>query len=1163
MFIDRLHVKGFKSFGFPQELVFSPWLTAIVGPNGSGKSNLLDALRWVLGENGTQRLRIVKQSDLLFSGSASVPPSDRAEVTLSIRDRQGEGNRTCSVMRCYALETGTVLTVDGMRTRLSDLQELKRLWHLEGDQFAFISQGEVAEIIRQRPSQRRAQLETLFGIDQYRTKRNETSVKLAAAEEEGLRLEALLAELGNRRREIAHAVSRAEKAKILRDRLEENRRVHYHARRFLLEERADSVEGDIVALGRRGEASARWLRLWTTMDDRLRRETEVRAHEMALLTQECDAIAGRRLEFRRMCFAAASTIREIQSRSRSIRTERNTATASLAEVQKEHEAILAREKRLREESVALALQRRELEKKSSALQQELERRRKEEQASRERSAALAAERDILRSTLSSRKAFLESCARDTERAEADMASAKASVTLFHEELALLEVREEEQKEHSRDAAARSRSTMALLQRTRKEQHLLEEKYEDLQARESSSYPEPVRFLVSAARLGKTAIPMMLALESFTCPPHIASALETYLGGRQHWVFVRTTEDAGHLIDMLKRQRMGRVTFLPLDRTRPRSPDRRTPLPDRGVVGWADDLIVPDREWNDAVRHILGDLLLLEGYDTGAELIRQKASFPMVTLDGEVFAPSGTISGGRGRSTGGAIERRHQIQAVGEQLSVSRQEVERLTLRLADEERLEQESLAEKERRTVAAAEKRNALREAERALAFEMERARRLKEEGRRCSVEIEEKEQTLALVEEEIQALTRKQSHGVETGEGSGVLVRLDEITRQAALADERLSSVRAVRSRVQGEMARWAERVRLLEDEAAQVHRREDDEKKKLSLWGREQLGLVTQYGERVSALATLRTGEAAAECRLDRLSARLKAAASAANADREALETALRRKEAIEQEIRQIVELWEDQYPYGGVIPPSERDGDRAAAACRRLDRELKTLGDVDWGALSEDQSLAKRTAFLSAQLDDAKSAIAELKGILADTDRTVGALFMNAMTNINRAFDAIFRRLFDGGEARLQMQDSGVDGASPSAPLWDRGVEIVARPPGKHLQNLAQLSGGEQTLTAIAHLFASMEVAGVPLAVLDEVDAALDEPNLLRFGELAREYAAPKAYEAGRGLQLIVMTHRRATMERADVLYGVTLDEPGLSKAVGLQMSEWIGEERDEP
>ena len=219
-------------------------------------------------------------------------------------------------------------------------------------------------------------------------------------------------------------------------------------------------------------------------------------------------------------------------------------------------------------------------------------------------------------------------------------------------------------------------------------------------------------------------------------------------------------------------------------------------------------------------------------------------------------------------------------------------------------------------------------------------------------------------------------------------------------------------------------------------------------------------------------------------------------------------------------------------------------------------------MDWGALSEDASLSSRVTFLSGQLADVGSAIEELRAIIAETDRYVASTFSSALDSINLRFDALFRRLFGGGEARLQLA-AGPDEASGQgqASEWDRGVEIVARPPGKHMQYLAQLSGGEQTLTAIAYLFASMEAAGLPLAVLDEVDAALDESNLLRFGELAREYASPSAEGSG-GIQLIVMTHRRATMERADILYGVTLDEPGLSKAVGIRVEDWVepGQER---
>ncbi|GAB1485531.1 hypothetical protein MASR2M79_05780 [Aminivibrio sp.] len=223
-------------------------------------------------------------------------------------------------------------------------------------------------------------------------------------------------------------------------------------------------------------------------------------------------------------------------------------------------------------------------------------------------------------------------------------------------------------------------------------------------------------------------------------------------------------------------------------------------------------------------------------------------------------------------------------------------------------------------------------------------------------------------------------------------------------------------------------------------------------------------------------------------------------------------------------------------------------------------------MEWGALSEGEALSERIDYLTGQLDDVKAAVGELQAIVDETDRQVAELFNAALENINSRFNALFRRLFGGGEARLQLEERGGPSSDPAGPEegdiretpspWDRGVEIVARPPGKHLQNLAQLSGGEQSLTAIAHLFASMEVAKVPLAVLDEVDAALDESNLLRFGELAKEYAVGGETGEGRGIQLLVMTHRRATMERADILYGVTLAEPGLSKVIGMRMSDWV-------
>jgi chromosome segregation protein len=248
---------------------------------------------------------------------------------------------------------------------------------------------------------------------------------------------------------------------------------------------------------------------------------------------------------------------------------------------------------------------------------------------------------------------------------------------------------------------------------------------------------------------------------------------------------------------------------------------------------------------------------------------------------------------------------------------------------------------------------------------------------------------------------------------------------------------------------------------------------------------------------------------------------------------------RRRAARSEVEQLIELWDEKYSYDRAEAEAleaERD---LASTMRRLERELRALGDYNLGALSEDEALQERTDFLTEQLDDVLQGKDELQQLILDTDKQVGSIFTQALDSIKERFNALFTRLFGGGEARLILQEGDT--------IWTRGVEIYARPPGKRLQNIAQLSGGEQTLTAIAHLFASLEVAGVPLAVLDEVDAALDEYNLIRFADLAKEISER--------IQLLVMTHRRTTMERADLLFGVTMAEPGLSQVVSINVDEY--------
>lgn len=1158
MYIERLRLKGFKSFGASADLPLSPGLTAIVGPNGSGKSNILDALRWALGEAGQQRLRIVRQSDLLFAGSVSLPPAEGATVSVHLRsDEDGSPGARCVIKRVYTRESGSTLSVDGSRVRLLDLDEVKRRWRLEGDQFAFIGQGEVAEAIHQRPGQRRSHLEVLFGIDLFRKKRGETCAKLADASEEARRLSALAAELENRRIEIAPAVERAAGAKKLSDELDDRRRMHFFFRRRQLEERGESLAAELRELEAREAALSGWRSLWDQVRSVLSEGRVEQEGRVARLSEKKADLLSRREALRRSCFASATSIREILSRRRALSADLADLSSRIEFLSGEEAALREREAALDAEMAALASERDRLAETAERRRLEIEQERIRREEAAARSAALAGELEVLRSRIRSRRSLLEASAADLAAADEAAQAAERSLRDAGDRRSLLQSAERELSEAHSEIFARCRTTAGLLQTARKEAAALENVLEELRSAEDSSYPEPVRFLVAASRLGRLSTTVRIAAEAFACPPSLATAVEAYLGGRQFWLLVDTLADAGRCIDMLKERRAGRATFLPLERSRPRSPVRRFPLPDSGVVGWAADLLTAEPRWSPAVMHLLGDLLVVDGYEVGAEIARRGASFPVVTLEGEVFATGGTVSGGRSRSSAGAIERRNRALEAERRLGDCRARVEELTSALAREEELEQRRAAERDECVRSMRELDAGIAALEDDLRGAVARRDRLADGSRDASAELlawEARESELAKQVEEL---------AVEIGRAAVDLAlslpaELAGLEARCSLAGERLAGARALRERSSGELARARADLAALEEEGRGASERERGERERLSRHGRDLYRLFLDLRELQQELDSEAALERSSAARSARVSSRaLRAAGRCSEAAAKEADLA-RRLEDAEEELRRLLESADDEHRrlYDPSLAPGPEEGQALAAAVRRLERELTALGPVDWGALSEDASLSSRVTFLSGQLADVGSAIEELRAIIAETDRYVASTFSSALDSINLRFDALFRRLFGGGEARLQLA-AGPDEAAGQgqASEWDRGVEIVARPPGKHMQYLAQLSGGEQTLTAIAYLFASMEAAGLPLAVLDEVDAALDESNLVRFGELAREYASPSAEGSG-GIQLIVMTHRRATMERADILYGVTLDEPGLSKAVGIRVEDWV-------
>ncbi|WP_286845852.1 MULTISPECIES: chromosome segregation protein SMC [Aminobacterium] len=1136
MFIERLRLKGFKSFGGEHELLFSPGFTAIVGPNGSGKSNILDGLRWVLGEGSPNRLRITKQSDLLFQGSASVPSAGETEVLLSLR----EDPQICTVRREFSPESGTTLSVDGVRIRLQDLDEIKREWHLEGEQFAFIGQGEVAEAIRQRPLQRRTVLEALFGIDRYRKKREDASQKLKSATDELARLQTLVLELTMRRDEILPLVSIAEEARGILHELEGRRRDYYFSRRTFLEKEIVSLQHHVSSVDSRKAQAIEWETLWEYGLRFYQSKIAGLKQNSRSLGETLIALDSQRDSLHRQCFAVGLSVKGAREKLCSLAEDTKILEGNLKEVRGEtavtKKAYVSFCNELKEKEGVISSISEEFFQLRTSLHEE----RKRRQKCREEVARLEMEKNRIDARLKARKAALEGSLRERDEAEKKLQELmKDSEHKQHELLDLQAQREGTSALHA-EAYASCQQLASSVTFAKKNVTQLENQLETLyENTEQRLYPEPVRVVLAAGKLGKLNIKATLVADAFTCSSELASPLEAYLGGRQFWLLVSTLEEAREGIELVKERKAGRVTFLPLERCYPRTPDRNFHLSDKGIVGWAVDLLSIKEPWDPAVRHLLGDLLIIESYDVGVQLARIGASFPIVTLDGDVFTVAGSVSGGKFRRSGGAIERRLLIDELNNHLEKERLALKNFSSELREAEKREQEvafhktGLCEQEQ-------------EIEKELSILIARKDSLFKEAQRLKREEDafkkEAEQDVTLTEQIILHSEELEKTILDFGDlpdEADLEHKLSSAQAEAAITREKVRAHHVLVERMDSEVRRMERTLLDLTQEREKVSGDLLVNLDRLQSLGKESYHVWSRRGNALKEEKRVQDDLVVINNKITFLVQRHADAVQFRQNCEEQLRDCRRQLDNVEGELTQITSLWEENYPYPGPLSLPDDLRDEGLAGVKRLEKKLRELGEYDLGVLSEHESLNARLAFLSEQMKDVRAGIKELQEMIQDTDRRVGQVFGEALVNTDKRFNALFQRLFGGGEAHLQMEE----GLS----LWEAGVDIYARPPGKKLQNLTQLSGGEQSLSAIALLFATMEVAAVPLAILDEVDAALDEYNLLRFVDLVTDYAAY--------IQILAMTHRRSTMERADVLYGVTMSEPGLSKVIGVSLDEW--------
>lgn len=1182
MYLKSLTLHGFKSFAQRVELLFPQGVTAIVGPNGSGKSNVSDAIRWVLGEQNIRSLRGSALQDVIFAGTDSRKPLGMAEVSITL------DNSDFTLPLDYAEITLTRRTyrsgeseffINRTPCRLRDIHELLMDSGLGRSSLSVIGQGEVDAILSVRPEERRALIEEVAGITRYRTKRQTALERLKETEADLVRLGDIIAEVerqldplekeaerAQRYRELSARLNDLETKLLLHDwavrkeacaqweaRRDEARSTWHAAKKALegvqqarrqalgeatvLQDALDKAQGQLAGLERGAEQQDAHGNVLAERLAALRSDLDRRTEELEELAQQTQAAAERR--------------DELTTRTSALQDEADQAAALLAEadqqVRKVRELIDATEedlKRLRSQAMSRV-------QRAADAQAEL---RRMTTSIEERGVELEQRREELERTLEQIRTAEDERNR-TVAAIAELESVRTDLEALAERIgrSLSELESVKRSRLERIQGLRGRLTGVRTQ------------YEALRGLEESfeGFAEGVRACLQAKKPWREKVYGAVGSLLHVAPEY-EIALEVALGAASQNIVVADEETAKRAIEYLKETRAGRVTFLPLSSLRVSTP---IVLPyrletDPECVGIASQLVQFDPQVAKAIEYLLGRVLVARTLDGAVRLNRSHPQIHrVVSLEGDLVLASGPITGGhrRRRQGAGLLSRSHRLAEL-------KAEGQRLVEEIGDEEAKLAELDAEIEKALAERSQVEGRLQGVLRDIAEKQrvrdvlgERLQAMGQQRERLSASVAQLEETIARLTDEHAEMS--QQYGaldtdkeLQDSQVAEVEERLTELRAQSDGLEEIRAQRRADWVEAQGALKNLLEQVAQTEAAIAELEDRR-----------RTRAAECTEIRERISdteaeqqrvreEAALLRRQAEKARAEVGRLKAEISRFQDDVDAWNEKEEKARSEVEGASERLHQI-ELGlereraaytqaEERLAEREIPPPDGPDGVRLEQVeplrteARRVRRHLDELGTVNLNALEEFAALKERFAFLIEQRDDLLEAREGFDRAVEEMDRVSRERLVAAFAALQKALGDVFPRLFGGGRAELSWTD-------PEDPL-ESGIDMLVQPPGKRPQPLMTLSGGERALAAVSLLFAIMTVRPSPFFVLDEVDAALDEANVDRFAQLLQEY--------GKRNQIIVITHRQGTMERADALFGVTMERHGASQLVSLRLDD---------
>ena len=1181
MYLKSLEVHGFKSFANKIVFDFHNGITGIVGPNGSGKSNVADAVRWVLGEQSAKQLRGASMQDVIFAGTENRKPLSYAYVAITLDNSDHQLSidfEEVTIARRVYRSGESEYLINGSPCRLKEVSELFYDTGIGKEGYSIIGQGQIDRILSGKPEERRELFDEAAGIVKFKKRKNTAQKKLESERENLVRVNDILAEL---ERQVGPLERQSQKARTFLKKKEELK--SYDVNMFLLEsERISASQKEVeekykIADEELSETNATY--------QKIRAEYEKLEEDMKEMDQKIESIreninssssTRQKLEsqiqiLKEQIHTAETTDEHLQSRLDSIDKDKNDRIEAKKDYDNQKvqldEKLLSINEKAKEASEKLSKIQAEIARCNEGIEKgqneriELLQNRASLQSKQQRFDTMIEQINIRKAELTKR--LLD---RKTRESGLDdiLETAKKQLDDVNQEINELKTKESDLVKAEKDWNIKLKENARLIEEASGEYHKAQSRLESLKniAERYDGYGNSIKKIMEQKSENKGLLGVVSDL--IQVEKKYETAIETALSGNIQNIVTEDEETAKKMIGFLKKNHLGRATFLPLTSVKAKkNPKNEAALGEQGVLGVANQLVKNDSKYDEVVAYLLGRVLVVDKIDNAIALAKKNHySLHIVTLEGEYLAPGGSMTGGAFRNSSNLLARNREIEELEKKVQEAIDKTKQLRARkddiataiaLNDEElvaikatlqekyivqntaqiNVDRANQQKSESETAFASLKTESAEIEHQIAEINLSKSNNLEElaasEKREVEIEKENKEFSAILEEQGLLELDA-------SDEVSKISLEVASVTQTVEFVNENISRIDSELEKLDEERQALVENAKNAKDDAKKKQEDIEEIKKtieasmtndsKLDEELKESLAIKEKMSEDYRGFFKKQEEVSKRQAELDKEIYRL-------NNQREKL------KEADEYQTNYMWEEYE-LTPHAALELKNDAYDDLNALKklIAEIKDEIKKLGDVNVNAIEEYKEVSERYEFLKGQHDDLIEAEQTLMGIIEELDTGMRKQFTEKFAEIQREFDKTFKLLFGGGHGTLELVED--------EDILECGIRIVAQPPGKKLQNMMQLSGGEKALTAIALLFAIQALKPSPFCLLDEIEAALDDSNVSRFAQYLNKLT--------KNTQFIVITHRRGTMAEADRLYGITMQEKGVSTLVSVNLIE---------